>query len=83
MSITILYFANLRETLGIERETVELPITVQTIGDLREWLCARGGNWNVLAGAQVRAALNQVLTMPDASIGADDEVAFFPPVTGG
>ena len=83
MNITILYFASLREALGVEREIIELPDSVATLGNLRDWLVARGGDWSALNNGRVRAALNQSLALPDAAIAAGDEVAFFPPVTGG
>ncbi|MBS1209120.1 MAG: molybdopterin converting factor, subunit 1 [Proteobacteria bacterium] len=85
MSIRILYFANLREVLGCAEEELEaLPAGVVTLGALREWLCARGGDWAALApGKSVRAAVNQTLAQAQNGIAEGDEIAFFPPVTGG
>jgi sulfur-carrier protein len=85
MSIKLLYFAGLRETLGCSGEELPaLPEGVSTVGGLREWLCQRGGDWSVLrAGMVVRMAVNQTLTNHDAPLADGDEVAFFPPVTGG
>jgi molybdopterin synthase sulfur carrier subunit len=85
MKVRLLFFAALREQLGRPAEELELPAGVTTVGALREHLCARGGAW---AGAfaptrNVRAAVNQDLVQPAAAIEAGDEVAFFPPVTGG
>lgn len=83
--ITILYFASLREAVGTARERIELPEGVRTLGDLRDWLRARGGVWaEALAeGRAVRMALEQRMTGPDTPLTPGCEVAFFPPVTGG
>ena len=85
MTVTLLYFASLREALGVERETVELPSGVDTTLRVRAWLCTRGGAWaRVLAeGRNVRAAVNQRMASGDAAVAENAEVAFFPPVTGG
>ncbi len=83
-AVKILYFASLREALGCEQESLTLPDGVATVGALRELLCARGGDWSALAaGRAVRAAVNQDLARPETRIAAGDEIAFFPPVTGG
>lgn len=84
-SVRILYFARLREALGLSSEEVELPDAVADVTGLMRWLAARGGVWQgEFDGCrQIRAAVNQEL-VPDASaLKAGDEVAFFPPVTGG
>ena len=81
--IRILYFASLRERLGSADETLrEHP---QTLAELRSQLAARGGVWGeVFAGGQrVLAAVNQEMAADSQVLQADDEVGFFPPVTGG
>jgi molybdopterin synthase sulfur carrier subunit len=85
MKLTILYFASLREALGLDREVVEVPSHVKTVGDLRDWLLARGGLWEsaLAQGRSVRAAVAQRMAAPDTELTPDTEVAFFPPVTGG
>ena len=84
MKVKILYFASLREALGQASEECELPAEVATLGALRSHLAARGDVWHVLeTGRNVRVALNQRMSSADASLSAGDEVAFFPPVTGG
>ena len=85
MRVTVLFFASLREQLGQPREQLELPAGIATVGALREHLRARGGAWaNVFApNKPVRAAVNQDMVQPAAAIKHDDEIAFFPPVTGG
>ncbi|WP_227814724.1 molybdopterin converting factor subunit 1 [Nitrogeniibacter aestuarii] len=84
MSIKLLYFASLRESLGLADESLDLPEGVDTVGALRAHLSGRSETWGRLApGHNVRAAVNQAMAGDDASIKAGDEVAFFPPVTGG
>ena len=85
MQIQLRYFASVREKLGTSQETVALPPTVQTLGDVRAWLRERGGAWaDVLAdGRALRMALNQEMSDAGARIADGCEVAFFPPVTGG
>jgi molybdopterin synthase sulfur carrier subunit len=82
---SLLYFAGLREALGTARETLALPSGVGDIAALRAHLAARGGTWGeqFAPGRNVRAAVNQDMAAPDAAIGEADEIAFFPPVTGG
>jgi len=83
--IKVLYFARLREDLGCSAEEVSSPAGVANIGALRAALAARGGAWAqaFAAGNPVRAAVNQDLANDDTPIAEGDEVAFFPPVTGG
>ena len=66
--IRLRYFASLRETLGVTDEQLELPAGVRDVSDLSRWL---------------HVAVNQVIASPDAAIRDGDEVAWFPPVTGG
>jgi molybdopterin synthase sulfur carrier subunit len=82
--LNILYFASLREAVGCNGERLTLPAGVDTVGALREHLAARGEGWAALAaGRNVRAAVNQRMAGADVPLAAGDEVAFFPPVTGG
>ena len=85
MKVTLLFFAALREQLGRPREELELPAGVSTVGALREHLRTRGGAWAgaFAANRPVRAAVNRDIVQPGATIKAGDEIAFFPPVTGG
>ena len=85
MKVKILYFASIREKLGKDAEEIELPADVATIGALRAHLRARGGAWGdaLAEGRLLRTALNQDMAQPAAAIKAGDEIAFFPPVTGG
>lgn len=83
MNITVRYFASIREAMGTSSES--LTTTATTVGALREELMARSeAAANALAhGKVVRMALNQEMCQGDAALKAGDEVAFFPPVTGG
>ena len=85
MKIQLRFFASIREKLATSEETVDLPAQIKTVGDVRQWLIARGGVWAEHFAPQrnLRAAVNQDMTGLDASVKAGDEVAFFPPVTGG
>lgn len=83
MSITILYFARLRETLGTERESLEFAAPL-TISDLKQQLGARGDRWQqAFADQRLLNAINQATCKDDQLIEDGDEIAFFPPVTGG
>ena len=83
--IKLLYFAGLREALGTASESLAPLSGVADIASLRAHLAARGGAWGeqFAPGRQLRAAVNQDLAVAQSAIADGDEVAFFPPVTGG
>jgi len=83
--LTVRYFARLREDLGRAGETLELPAQVTDIRGLRALLAARGEPWaHALQGDRaVRAAVNLEMARDATVLKDGDEVAFFPPVTGG
>lgn len=83
--ITLLYFARLRETFGLSSEQVEPPAEVIDVRSLTDWLRQRGGVWQEeLAPARpVRVAINQDMANSETAVHDGDEIAFFPPVTGG
>ncbi|MBX3684729.1 MAG: molybdopterin converting factor subunit 1 [Rhodocyclaceae bacterium] len=84
MKLKVLYFASLREALGSAEELVEVPPGIASVAALRGFLAARGAGVPALAaGRNVRAAVNQQMVAGDAAIAEGDEIAFFPPVTGG
>lgn len=85
MNIKILYFARLKEAVNYSSEDIDLPETIKTITALKNYLSQRGEIWaNLFNGKQVvRAAINHALVDDLANIQMGDEVAFFPPVTGG
>lgn len=84
MQLTVLYLARLREVLGRGNELVELP-AASTVATLVGLLRARGGSWadELAAGRAVRVAVNQEMSGLTAALHDGDEVALFPPVTGG
>jgi len=81
----VLYFAKLRDDLGCAEETITLPPGVTTVAGLRAHLMARGSIWQqaLALGSELGVAVNQDMARPDTPVAAEDEVAFFPPVTGG
>jgi molybdopterin synthase sulfur carrier subunit len=81
----VLYFAYLRDRTGVGEETVTPPPEVRTVSDLVAWLSARSeGHARAFAQmAAVRVAVNQEYARMDRVLAPGDEVAFFPPVTGG
>ncbi|MDN3919950.1 MoaD/ThiS family protein [Roseateles violae] len=83
MRITLRYFASLREALG-PGESLEVEEGL-SVGALRERLIARGGAHaeRLARGRALRCALNKQMCGEDAQLAAGDELAFFPPVTGG
>lgn len=84
MTVKILYFAALRDALGRSEEILALPPGVEDVGALQAFLAARGDDWSALTtGRNVRVALNHRMVQASERVSAGDEVAFFPPVTGG
>lgn len=81
----ILYFAWVREKVGLAEEAVEAPGHVKTVADLIGWLKTRGPEYeNAFAQDKViRVALDHMHVRHDATLAGAREVAFFPPVTGG
>ena len=81
----ILYFAWLRERMGRTEEELALPMDVATVGGLVALLRGRddAGAAAFAHQTMVRAAVNQEFASPDTPLRDSDEVAFFPPVTGG
>ena len=78
------YFASLRELLGTGDERIELPAQVTTVQQLTEWLQARGPLWrDTLSNPRLLTALNQTVVNRDTGVRDGDEIAWFPPVTGG
>jgi molybdopterin synthase sulfur carrier subunit len=85
MTIQLVFLAGLREALGSAGESLALPGSVSSIAELRAHLAARGGAWGEQFAPRrnVRAAVNKDMVAASAAIHEGDEVAFFPPVTGG
>ncbi|MCX7896614.1 MAG: molybdopterin converting factor subunit 1 [Rhodocyclaceae bacterium] len=81
MVIKVLYFASLREAIGMPMEIVPLPSGVTTVGALLALLAER--HPELLTTKNLRCAVNQTMATKETGIADGDEVAFFPPVTGG
>ena len=84
MKINLRFFASVRELVGTGQEVLEVAAPL-TVGEVRTLLIARGGNWEyaLAHGRALRMAHNQVMCDANTVIAEGDEVAFFPPVTGG
>jgi molybdopterin synthase sulfur carrier subunit len=85
MKLQLRYFASIRETLGLDQESIELPASVRTVDDLRAYLRLRGDSWGEVLGEGkvLRCALNHQMVNASTELVDGAEVAFFPPVTGG
>ena len=83
--MTLLYFAWVRQTIGKSEERFELPAGIATARDLARHLRRRGDGYaDAFAELdRLRVAINREHAPLDAPVGPEDEVAFFPPVTGG
>ena len=81
----LLYFAWVRDAIGTGEETLDLPVGIATVGDLADWLAARGSGYASAFGdrARLRVAVDLDMAGFASDISAAREVAFFPPVTGG
>lgn len=85
MALTVLYFARLRESIGLNQEVIAWNATLASVDALQNLLRARGTLWQAALSPQqgVRVAVNQDLAQGHTDLKDGDEVAFFPPVTGG
>lgn len=82
-TLSILYFASLGETLCTNSETLAVDNSVVSVSDLIALLAQRGENWQLLQDKTTKCAVNQTIASKDQPLNHNDEVAFFPPVTGG
>jgi len=85
MKLQLVYFARVREQLGLDSETLQCPIAVTRVEELIDYLVSeRGERWqSVLKAPNLLVAVNQEMVGVSTSLADGDEVAFFPPVTGG
>jgi sulfur-carrier protein len=83
--VKLVYFAWVRQKVGCAEEAIDLPDGVKTVGDVAAWLKSQGGGYAEAFSdlKRVRAAVNQEHVDLSAPVKASDEIAFFPPVTGG
>ena len=85
VTVNVVYLARLREALGRAGEALALPATDASVATVLAALRTRGGAFalELAAGRAVRVAVNHAMAGSDAPVRDGDEVAFFPPVTGG
>lgn len=84
MAVTIWYFARIKEAVNCEKETLQLPDEVESVDDLVNWLSLRGDAWNkALNEGKVLVAINEAVASRHTMLSDEDEIAFYPPVTGG
>ena len=83
--VKLVYFAWVRERIGLPEEEVELPAGIATVAELVGWLKTRGEEYDYAFENEgvVRAAIDKVHARPDAPLAGAREIAFFPPMTGG
>jgi molybdopterin synthase sulfur carrier subunit len=82
--VQLRYFASLRETLGTGDEQLELPGDIKDLSGLTRWLQSRNDIWKrALSDTRLHVAINQQIVNTNAAVNDGDEVAWFPPVTGG
>ena len=83
--LRIHYFASVREAVGRDREQIELPKGVATVADLVRHLRTVDEGFERMLGEQeqVLVAVNQAVAGDEAAVADGDEVAFFPPMSGG
>ncbi|MDE3116017.1 MAG: molybdopterin converting factor subunit 1 [Pseudomonadota bacterium] len=83
--MTLVYFAWVRQKVGTSEECIALPAEVKTVAELAAFLRTRGGGYAEAFGDdnRLRVAVNQEHAGWDAPVSDADEIAFFPPVTGG
>jgi sulfur-carrier protein len=81
----LVYFAWVRERIGCAEEDVDVPGEVKTVADLIAWQKTRGEEYEhaFSAGTLIRAAIDKVHAKPERPIAGANEIAFFPPMTGG
>lgn len=85
MRVKLFYFAKVREALGVDQEEIDLVSSIETVADLVDFLKSRGSAWQATFSelSSMRMAVNQEIVDDSHAIRANDEVAFFPPITGG
>ncbi len=83
--VRLVYFAWVRERIGLSDERVRLPEGIRTAGEMIAWLSERGDNYAYAleAPSTIRVAVDQLHIEQDEALGAAREIALFPPMTGG
>lgn len=82
--LTIRYFASLRDQLGRDSEELTWDKNLSTVAAIKNTLASRDAQWQLaLNNNSILSAVNQKMADNNSTINDGDEVAFFPPVTGG
>jgi sulfur-carrier protein len=83
--LRLVYFARVREAVGLDAEERDLPGDVQTVGACVAWLAAQGEHYAAAFAdsSRLRFALDQQMAAEEALLAGAEELAIFPPVTGG
>jgi len=83
--VKAVYFAWVRERVGVTEEEIDPPAEIVTVSDLIDWLARRGENYAYAfeRASVIRAAIDRAHVKPEAPIAGAREIAFFPPMTGG
>ena len=81
----IVYFASVREAIGVDGEECNLPESVLSVADCLDWMSKQGVQYGAAFGnrSKLRFALDQKMVKADAALSGATELAIFPPVTGG
>ena len=84
-TVKLVYFAWVRERVGLAEEQATLPDTVLTVAELLAWLAGRGEHYaHAFDNPKViRTAIDHKHVRPEATVAGATEIAFFPPMTGG
>jgi len=84
-TLTVRYFASVREGIGVSEERLTPPASAKTVGDFLDWLRTRGPAYAAALSADlaIRAAVDHMHASPDTPIAEAREIAFFPMMTGG
>ncbi|MDE2424090.1 MAG: molybdopterin converting factor subunit 1 [Betaproteobacteria bacterium] len=85
MNVTIKYFASLREKLNLTEEKIDLPMGIHNGEQLKQFLSSRGEVWQQVFNSTqtIQIAINQLRASWQDDFSENDEIALFPPVTGG
>jgi len=81
--LTVLYFAKLKDDINCDQESIAWNNTLNTVHDLQILLSQRNEQWQKAFNSNILCAVNQAMVKSSHPLADGDEVAFFPPVTGG
>ncbi len=79
----LLFFASLAERVGYREQQISVDESVDTVSNLVDFLCQSNNKWTALKAKNIKVAVNQSIASNMDTLKDGDEIAFFPPVTGG